>query len=82
LAKIDLLQDVVQFKMRFYRCPWAMYEKAKPRSLKLLPPEHHVAELKKDYQAMQAMPFGQIPSFEEIMTELGSLEKTINALGK
>jgi hypothetical protein len=55
LARIDLLQDVVQFKMRFYRCSWAMFEDAKPGRLKLLPPEHHAAELKKDYQSMQVM---------------------------
>jgi hypothetical protein len=80
LARIDLLQDVVQFKMRFYRCSWALYEDAKPGSLKLLPPQHHVMELKRDYQAMQVMLFGQIPNFEKIMTELGSLEKIINNL--
>lgn len=78
LMKIDLLQEVVQFKMRFYHCPWAAYEDAKPGSLKLLPPEHHLAELKRDYQAMQAMLFGRIPSFEEIIVQIESLEKMIN----
>jgi len=80
LASIDLLQDVVQFKMRFYRCPWAMYEEARPGSLRLLPPEHHVAELQRDYRSMQAMLFGDIPSFDAIMTELSALEKIINEL--
>jgi hypothetical protein len=79
LKKIDLLQDVVQFKMRFYRCPWARYEDAKPGSLKLLPPEHHLAELKKDYQAMQAMLFGKIPGFDEIIVQIESLEQLVNA---
>jgi hypothetical protein len=79
LKKIDLLQDVVQFKMRFYRCPWARYEDAKLGSLKLLPPEHHLTELKRDYQEMQAMLFGQIPSFDEIIVQLKSLEKIVNA---
>ena len=80
LAKIELLQDVVQFKMRFYSCPWARYEEAKPGNLRLLPPKHHAAGLERDYQATQALLFGQIPSFEAIMTELANLEKTINAL--
>ena len=78
LGKIDLLQDVVQFKMRFYRCPWARYEDAKPGSLKLRPPEHHLAELRKDYQLMQAMLFGQIPSFDEIIVQIESLERMVN----
>ena len=38
LAKMELLQEVVRFKMRFYRCPWARYEEAKPGTLRLLPP--------------------------------------------
>jgi hypothetical protein len=80
LARIDLLQDVVQFKIRFYRCPWAGYETAKPGSLQLLPPQHHVEKLRKDYQSMQPMLFGQIPTFEKIIAELGSLEKVINNL--
>lgn len=79
-ANMNLLQDVVEFKMRFYRCPWAKYEEAKPGSLRLLPPKNHIAELREDYQAMQAMLFGAIPTFEGIMTELAALEKTINEL--
>ena len=38
LADLVLLEDVVEFKRRFYRCNWAKYEDAKPGTLKLLPP--------------------------------------------
>lgn len=78
LAQMDLLLDVAQFKNRFYRCPWARYEEAKPGTLRLLPPEHHTAELHKDYQSMRGMLFGQVPTFEEIVKELVALEKRIN----
>jgi hypothetical protein len=78
LSQLDLLQEVVQFKMRFYLCPWANYAEAKPGSLKLSPPGHHVNELHKDYQAMQPMLFGTIPSFEAILMNLSTLEKEIN----
>jgi hypothetical protein len=78
LARFNLLGEVVRFKMRFYRCNWAKYEEATQGNLRLLPPEHHIAELKKDYIAMRAMLFGSIPSFEDIMTELAVLEITIN----
>jgi len=80
LSRLDLLHDVVQFKMQFYRCPWAKYEEAKPGSLRLLPPTYNEAELRKDYQAMGGMLFGAIPRFEDIMTGLGALEKAINDL--
>jgi hypothetical protein len=80
LANIELLHDVVRFKMRFYRCPWALYEEARPGSLRLLPPEYRLAELERDYRAMQALLFGYIPNFHEIMEELAALEKAINGL--
>jgi hypothetical protein len=80
LAKLELLQEVVRFKMRFYRCPWAMYEEAQPGTLRLLPPSYHLDELRKDYRNMQVMLFGTIPSFEEIMTGLSVLEKSVNKL--
>jgi len=82
LSRIGLLKDVAQFKIRFYRCSWARYEEAKPGSLNLLPPEHHSAELEKDYRGMQSMLFGAIPSFDVIVKELADLEKAINNLGR
>ena len=80
LAQLDLLREVVAFKMRFYRCLWARYEDARSGSLRLLPPAHHLAGLREDYRAMEAMLFGTIPTFEEILTELTELEKAINLL--
>jgi len=78
LGKMELLQEVVQFKMRFYRCSWAMYEEAKPGGFKLLPPPHHVDELRRDYRSMRAMLFGVVPAFDEIMRDLAALENSIN----
>lgn len=80
LSNISLLQEVAAFKMRFYRCPWAKYEEAKAGTLKLIPPDHHINELKRDYQAMEAMLFGEIPSFDEIMEGLSALEREVNGL--
>jgi len=80
LAKIELLQEVVRFKMRFYRSPWAKYEEAKPGSFRLLPPTHHVPELQRDYAAMRTMLFGAVPTFDEIISGLAALEKSTNEL--
>ena len=80
LTKMWLLQEVVRFKMRFYRSPWAVYEEAKPGSFRLLPPAHHVPELRRDYLAMRAMLFGAVPTFDEITKGLATLEKSINEL--
>lgn len=80
LGRLDLLKDVVQFKMRFYRCPWAKYEEAAPGTMRLLPPAAHLPDLRRDYQATRAMLFGTVPTFDEIVEELTALEQAINKL--
>lgn len=81
LAKLDLLNDVAQFKLRFYRCPWAQYELAKPGTLRLSPPEHHLTALRQDYRATQTLLFGDIPDFDEVLTGIAALERRINKSG-
>ena len=49
LADIELLDKVVQFKEKFYHCPWARYDLAKVGTLKLIPPERNMQALKEDY---------------------------------
>lgn len=81
LSRFDLLEEVVQFKMRFYHCSWAMYKQAKPGSLRLVPPDHNLSNLQKDYCNMQGMLFGKIPQFATIISGLAALENKINKLG-
>jgi len=80
LDQIDLLSGVTQFKMKFFRCGWAKYEEAKPGTLRLLPPDNRINDLKNDYNSMKAMIFEPIPSFEEIIEGIEALEKKINNL--
>jgi len=82
LKRLDLLEEVVRFKMKFYRCPWAKYEDAKPGTLRLLPPDNNLFTLKRDYESMQAMIFGAIPKFDEIMEGLAAVETEINSRGR
>jgi predicted nucleotidyltransferase component of viral defense system len=77
---LDLLKRVVAFKDRFYRTPWSQIDKATPGSFKLMLPEYRLPEIKQDYKAMQAMLFGERPSFDEITDYLAKLEKEINDL--
>ncbi|MCK5133851.1 MAG: nucleotidyl transferase AbiEii/AbiGii toxin family protein [Candidatus Sabulitectum sp.] len=76
----QLLEDVVEFKKKFYPVPWARYELATPPTFRLLPEEHVKRLLVKDYKAMKEMFFGEIPSFDEILQNLAALENEINAL--
>ena len=79
-AKIDLLNKVVDFKKKFYPRRWANYDEAKPGSLRLVPPAFRMTELEEDYQNMRYMLYGDIPSLDQIMQRLTSLEKEINSL--
>ncbi len=78
LSDNDLLERVVKFKDKFYRCPWARYDLAKRGTMKLLPPDYNMAKLRSDYEHMQNMLFGIKPSFDEIMNAMAQLEEEIN----
>ncbi len=78
LSDIELLNKVVQFKEKFYRCPWARYDEAKVGTLRLMPPERNLQALKDDYEHMQNMIFGDKPDFEVILKGIERLEKEIN----
>lgn len=80
LADLALLKDVVAFKQRFYRRPWAHYEQATPGTFRLLPSGHVLTAVKKDYVQMRNMIFGRYPGFDEIMETLLTLEREINDL--
>jgi len=79
-ADLQLLQQVVEFKDKFYHCNWANYKDARPGSMKLLPPEHSLKDLKSDYAAMRIMIYDDYLSFDELMDELQVLENEINSL--
>ncbi len=78
LASFNLLEDVVNFKIKFYPCAWAQYETAQPGSLRLLPNKENIKRLKNDYSAMREMIFGTTPKFDDIIEVLMNLEREIN----
>ena len=75
---IELLEKVVEFKKKFYPVNWASYDTAKIGTLKLIPEDYRITELKKDYKAMGNMIFDKYLEFEEIIEILTKLENTIN----
>lgn len=80
LDDLSLLGRVVEHKMLYFRCGWASYQTAKPGTFKVIPSDKIMSELKKDYALMEAMIFGDIPSFDKIINELTALEQKINRL--
>ena len=78
LTDSALLKRVVEHKRTYFRSSWASYETAKPGSLRLVPPESRIGELRSDYQAMRPMFLEVPPSFDELLQDLAKLEKSIN----
>ena len=81
MKSIDLLAQVVAFKMKFYPRGWARYEDAKPGTMRLVPPDSRITALKADYSSMKEMIFGDIPPFSQILSAVRTLEDEINSAG-
>jgi hypothetical protein len=62
----------------FFQSAWARYEDAKPGTLRVVPPEHRRGELERDCERMQEMIFGEAPTFDHILQQLGVMENEIN----
>jgi hypothetical protein len=71
---------VANWKSLFFAASWARYDLATPGTFRLVPPEFRLAELKKDYQAMQDMFLVPPPPFENILQTVRDLENAINRI--
>lgn len=78
--QLELLERVVEFKMKFYPRGWARYPDAKPGTMKLVPPTERWKELETDYKKMRMMLYGDVPQFDTMMEGIQKLEQEINAL--
>jgi hypothetical protein len=78
LARKDLLAAVALHKEAFFFAGWAHYDKAVPGSFRLVPSGEFARELRRDYSSLEAMLFGEVPSFDEILRTLSEVEEQIN----
>jgi hypothetical protein len=78
MKDFDLLARVVQHKRTYFQSAWANYENAVPGSLRLVPADFRLADLKADYQQMQEMFTEPPPQFDEILRQLRKIENTLN----
>ncbi|MGH0223142.1 nucleotidyl transferase AbiEii/AbiGii toxin family protein [Sinorhizobium meliloti] len=75
----ELLAQVAKHKAIFFRSGWASYDTARPGSLRLLPDEARLKDLRADYRAMAPMMFDESPpSFDDILAKIAALQETIN----
>ncbi len=74
----DLLARVVNHKRTYFQSAWANYDTAQPGSLRLVPPDHRLADLRADHQQMQEMFTEAPPPFDDILRQLRSIEDRLN----
>jgi len=80
LANLDLLEDVVRFKKKFYYSAWANYDHAVLPTIRLVPGDKVMASLKADYVEMREMIFGDYPSLNDIISAITDFEQRLNQL--
>ena len=79
-ADLELLNQVVRFKNKFYHSGSAHYNLAKPGFMRLMPPDDCVPIISNDYTHMRNMIFGEYPDFNDIMDCIERMEHEINEL--
>ncbi len=76
---LDLLAQVAKHKATFFRSGWASYDTARPGTLRLMPDETRVRDIRADYRAMTPMMFDKTPPlFDDILAKIAALQERIN----
>jgi hypothetical protein len=78
LARLDLLEDVVRHKSRFFASGWTHYETAKPGTFRLVPPAARHVALARDYATMVPMFIGVPIEFDVMLQRLRTAEQQLN----
>lgn len=78
-ADLELLATVAKHKAIFFRSGWASYDSARPGTLRLMPGEVRIKDLKADYRAMAPMMFDDTPpSFDDILSAIEKFQEAVN----
>lgn len=78
LKDLALLEQVVAHKQHFFREGTAHYELAKKGTLRLAPNRELEGALRRDYEKMREMYFGEEPDFDAVMNDIRELEEAFN----
>ena len=76
--QLDLLERVRLHKSRYFASSWAHYETAVPGTLRFLPPDSRLGELRRDYAAMEPMFLNTPLKFDEVLAILREAEQSLN----
>ena len=76
---MGLLARVAEHKSIYFRVGWARYEDAKRGTLKLMPGARLEGMMKRDYEQMQEMIFGDAPPWKDLLGAIKKFETAFNA---
>ena len=77
---MDLFDRVAAHRQIFFRHTWVDYSTLNPGQLRLLPAEADLPAWQADYESMrQEMFYGDVPTFDEILTVVGEYQARLNA---
>lgn len=80
-SNLELLEQVREFKKKFYPVGWAKYDLAKPGLFTLVPSEERIKELRVDFSNMKEMINDNlINSFDDLLFYIKQIEGEINNL--
>lgn len=80
ITDFDLLEQVAKHKATFFRSGWASYDTARPGTLRLMPADNRIADLRADYRDMATMMFDNKPvPFDDILARIKKAQDEINA---
>ena len=74
----EMARDCVRHAQMFFNRAAFDLSEAVPGSFTLAPHDHMVDDLGRDYQAMSGMIFGQVPSIEDVLASITTLEARLN----
>ena len=77
IKDVKLFEEVKTFKSKYYRTSWSNIESSSLGTIRLIPSEDRLKEIKDDYNQMKDMIFENRPTFEEIINGLYELEEVI-----
>jgi hypothetical protein len=75
-----LIEDCVRHARMFFHRGNTGLDAARRGSFRLGPPEAMLDLLRKDYEAMATMIFGEVPSFEAVLESVARAEEQLNAV--
>ena len=76
----DLFNNVISHAQLLFRRGWMKLDEIATDGIKLVPQDGLNNSLEADYKAMQEMLFGNIPSFSQLVDNIGVLEQQLNEI--